>query len=162
MLLNGEIAKNEFHMPWLITPSYILDRPKDIGVRKYDISLTGDLRSEKIGSLDLERVLEDFDAKCNFVLGYRESPPNLVDREISTESREDLSQLLLSSKYVLILASPKYFYRHAGTIWEAIMHGCGVIVPNYPVILSQASNATNYHVYNDLDSHSIDNLILKL
>lgn len=162
MLINGDIAKYELNMPKLLTPNNEIKVLKNYKNKLYDICVVGDLRKEKVGDMDIRSVFKRFDEQSSFVLGYRNEALNIVSQEVSTSEQPDFANLLLSSRYVLILAGPNYFYRHSGTIWEAIMHGCGVIIPNYPVFLSQVRHSRKFIVYTDLDFPSIDKIILQL
>jgi hypothetical protein len=133
------------------------------------VSVVGDLRSEKgdvneIGDLLGKLVdLQRWEIRC----GVRETKVSPLKHIkglnfFHTGSRMQYMQFLSESDVILIFANKKqYFYRHSGTIMDAVSCGAIPLVPNFPVLASQVREPVPVgEVYNSI--LSIPDILIKL
>ena len=114
------------------------------------VGVVGDMREEKINIEDFEEFLINTLKKPGFKIKLGVSSNNhnksnhyksLGVEVSSTYSKEDYFDFLKSLDVLIIFAkSERYYYRHSGTIMDAVSFGVIPIVPNYPIFKSQISN----------------------
>jgi len=116
--------------------------------RRPIVGIVGDFRSEKIKPEMLNYVLESIKklVEVEIVVGARDIDAakesfNGVDRFICTRSRERYIEFLSGLDLLIVFgAKESYYFRHSGTLMDAIYNGVIVLAPNYPIVSQQIAN----------------------
>lgn len=124
------------------------------------VGVVGNFRKEKINNEKLIQTLltiKNIDG-VELLLGSRSFNPNLESifqpKDIhKTKTDSDYLKFLRKINYLLIFAKKEsYFFRHSGTISDALQNYALPIVPAYPVFISQVRNPCNVgYVYNNIE-----------
>ena len=83
--------------------------------------------------------------ECVFKVGKYGKKTTLFERidsveKVKTDKYEEYLAFMQSVDILIVFADKqKYFYRHSGTVMEAIANGVIPIVPNYPILASQVN-----------------------
>ena len=135
---------------------------------KLKVGIVSDLRPEKIDIVDLRNFVSMncesalYELSIGVISSHAEMNFNdLGVKTTLTSSREDYYRFLESIDFIIIFAkASNYYYRHSGTIMDAISFRVIPIVPNYPVFCSQINNPKKIGVdYPDISL--INNAIVK-
>lgn len=110
------------------------------------IGFVGDFRREKSLNNETVQVINSLlNNGLKVVIGYRYTrPTNLVSHKnlllVSTLDHVSYHLFLKSISILIVIGDmDKYYFRHSGTIMDAISFGVIPVVPNYPVFTSQVS-----------------------
>jgi len=128
------------------------------------VGVVGNFRSEKIDNEKLIQTLltiKNIDG-VELLLGSRSFNPNLESifqpKDVYvTKTDSDYLKFLRKINYLLIFAKKEsYFFRHSGTISDALQNYVMPIVPAYPVFISQVSNPCKVgYVYNKIEELAV-------
>jgi hypothetical protein len=123
------------------------------------IGVVGDFRSEKLDNTKLKFILSRFtDCGLRVKVGFRYLDKDLPDWAnsldvVSTRSSQDYNNFLINLDALVIFAEEdSYYFRHSGTIMDAISHGVIPIVPDFPVFNRQINFPLSVgFVYRNID-----------
>ena len=152
ILFDGDISKTsplkKYHDNFLV-PFFPIKANRSVDNRSHldeiiTVGVVGDFRPEKIDIKKLKFILSKFTG-CSLKLriGFRHLGKDLPDWAngldiVSTESSQDYNDFLASLDAIIVFAAEEsYYFRHSGTLMDAISHGVIPIVPDFPVFNRQ-------------------------
>ena len=114
----------------------------------FRVGLMGSINSIEEESLQFFYQLSRIASAENVVLCYgaRDLLPKQLARIdgieiVDTRSRASFCTYLASLQIAIFVATPQsYFYRHSGSVMDAVTAGIVPVAPNFPVLQSQISN----------------------
>jgi hypothetical protein len=145
LMFDGSVAMATFpvHVQRaFLTPLFpVIDRAGNGRARGgTTVSLVGDMRPEKVSIPELELVVRSLAGipGVTVQIGARGAPVAKLPTDAAvadTSKRESYLDLLRSSDVVVVLARREaYYYRHSGTVLDAIACGAWPVVPAFPVL----------------------------
>ena len=141
----GSRYTKTFHTP--LFPSVTLPETRVSASKPYKIGIVGSNVSIEASSNKFFEELDYIsrDSRFKLLYGFRNYVPEAISKLddielIDTHSRESFKKYLSSLDFVVFVAQHEtYYYRHSGTVMDAIANGVIPIVPEFPILKSQVS-----------------------